>query len=818
MEASFDGSQLIFAMRAPEIEDVDDEDQPRWNIWEYDVPTDTLTRIITSDITAEDGHDIAPHYLPTGDIIFSSTRQRAAKAILLDESKPQFEAQDEDRDEPAFLLHVINGVSGAIKQVSFNQSHDTDPTVLSDGKVVFTRWDNMGGRNTMNLYRMNPDGTELELLYGLHSHNTGTDESAIQFDHPREMPDGRIMVIMRPNVSTDFAGDIVAIDVDNYIDNEMPVASNLGATTSAQESLTLGVITTDNSISSAGRYSTVFPLDDGSGRIIVGWNQCRLIVIEDDVETIRPCTDALLAEADPVEAAPLSVLKVYDPSEGTEKPILVPEENVFYSEVVALQEKSVPSIIHEKTAGAGLDADAFAESVGILHIRSVYDFAGIFDDLDNGGSGAESLTEMMDPTVTAVANRTARFLRIVKGVSLPDRNVDDLPQVPGNVLGADGQQMKEIIGYTTIEPDGSVRVKVPANIPFILGVLDGNGRRLGTRHKNWLVVRPGEEVECSGCHTTASVEPHGRPEAEPASLNTGAATDGFTFPNTDSAIFADMGDTMAQALTRIQPDRLTPTMDIVFEDLWTDETVQAKEPSFTWGYDDINYVAMGSSAPTTDSCIAGWSGACRSVINYEEHVHPIWTFERIVLDPNDSDIVLSNHTCVACHNVEEADTDSIALLDQLVVNCRNEDRLTETGLLSQLNLTDADPTNPDDRYNSYLELRAGDNELAYVDGVLQDRIELVFDAQGAPVFVDLDGDGELDLDVDGNPIQATTTVGVGGSTNAGSGARNSTQFFDIFESTGCHPSWLNGAELRVMSEWLDLGGQYYNNPFDVPQD
>ena len=131
-----------------------------------------------------------------------------------------------------------------------------------------------------------------------------------------------------------------------------------------------------------------------------------------------------------------------------------------------------------------MDADAFAESVGILHIRSVYDFAGIFDDLDNGGSGAESLTEMMDPTVTAVANRTARFLRIVKGVSLPDRNVDDLPQVPGNVLGADGQQMKEIIGYTTIEPDGSVRVKVPANIPFILGVLDGNGRRLGTRHKN----------------------------------------------------------------------------------------------------------------------------------------------------------------------------------------------------------------------------------------------------------------------------------------------------------------------------------------------
>ncbi len=99
VEISSDGTRVLFAMRGPFDENLDDEDQPTWNIWEYDIPTDTLRRIFASDITAEGGHDVYPHYMPDDRIIFSSTRQRQAKAILLDEGKPQFEAQVEDRSE-----------------------------------------------------------------------------------------------------------------------------------------------------------------------------------------------------------------------------------------------------------------------------------------------------------------------------------------------------------------------------------------------------------------------------------------------------------------------------------------------------------------------------------------------------------------------------------------------------------------------------------------------------------------------------------------------------------------------------------------------
>ncbi|MGB5347205.1 MAG: hypothetical protein WBN23_13650, partial [Woeseia sp.] len=143
LEIAYDGSKILFAMRGPVDLNLalDDEDQPTWNIWEYEIASDTLRRVIASDLTAEIGHDVGPHYLPDGRIIFSSTRQLRSNAVLLDENKPQFAAQDEDQNEAAFVLHVMNADGTAIEQVSYNQSHDFDATVMANGQVVFSRWD-----------------------------------------------------------------------------------------------------------------------------------------------------------------------------------------------------------------------------------------------------------------------------------------------------------------------------------------------------------------------------------------------------------------------------------------------------------------------------------------------------------------------------------------------------------------------------------------------------------------------------------------------------------------------------------------------------
>jgi len=48
------------------------------------------------------------------------------------------------------------------------------------------------------------------------------------------------------------------------------------------------------------------------------------------------------------------------------------------------------------------------------------------------------------------------------------------------------------------------------------------------------------------------------------------------------------------------------------------------------------------------------------------------------------------------------------------------------------------------------------------------------------------------------------------------GALASDEFFDVFAPGGSHDGYLNGAELKLIAEWMDIGGQYYNNQFDAP--
>ena len=295
LAVSYDGLRLAFAMRAPEDPDLDEDEQPTWNIWVYDVELQSLSRSIQSDIVAEDGDDVAPRFLPDGRLVFSSTRQRQAKAILLDEGKPQFSALDEDRDEEALTLHVMNADGSDLKQITFNASSDLDPAVMSDGRLVYSRWDNVAGRDRISLYRSNPDGTEQEVLYGIHSHDTGPDGESVEFVQSTELPDGRLLIMMRPSGTQARMGALpVAIDVANYTDHDVPTAANAGLLADAQEVLIPGDLHLDeDSAPRQGRYAHIYPLFDGTDRLIVAWSQCRMLdTTSDPLEpVIRPCSD-----------------------------------------------------------------------------------------------------------------------------------------------------------------------------------------------------------------------------------------------------------------------------------------------------------------------------------------------------------------------------------------------------------------------------------------------------------------------------------------------------------------------------------------------
>src|SRR4030095_4905889 len=125
---------------------------------------------------------------------------------------------------------------------------------------------------------------------------------------------------------------------------------------------------------------------------------------------------------------------------------------------------------------------------------------------------ATSIANVSNPSTATYAARMVRFVRIEKPVSLPDD--DDIADPDNSAFGPAGV-MREIVAYAPVEPDGSGRMKVPGNIAVQHSPPEVNGRNVGPVHRSWLSVRPGEVLECNGCHTrstanNAVARSHGR--------------------------------------------------------------------------------------------------------------------------------------------------------------------------------------------------------------------------------------------------------------------------------------------------------------------
>ncbi|MEO8315105.1 MAG: hypothetical protein ABI645_09945 [Pseudomonadota bacterium] len=772
-----DGQRIVFAMRGPLAANQDEEDPPNWQIWEYNITTDTLHRVISSNTVATEGNDIGPQYLPDGRILFASTRQRQSKAVLLDESKPGFEAQTESRNESAFLLHVMDADGGSIHQITFNQSHDLWPSVLADGRVLFTRWDAATGRG-MHLYTVNPDGTDQQLLYGARSHRTGTPDANgptnIQFTRPREMRDGRILTLVRPFTDSDFGGDLAIINTANYVENTQPLAANPGLIGPAQTRATPNEVSTIEGPSVGGRFRSAFPLWDGSNRILVSWSQCRLLDTTVTPSRIVACTSQRLADPNVQTAPSLYSAFVFDPADNTFKPLFQPVEGVMITDLVAAQPRVPPTYRPDHALAApDFNPALVGEGTGVLDIRSVYDFDGVV-----ANAGAPDIATIADPRLRNATQRPARFLRLEKAVSIGDEDLG-FPDIDFNAaVGSNVGFMREILGYAPIEPDGSVSVRVPANVAFSISVLDVNGRRLFQPHRNWLQIRPGEIRQCNGCH--GNTGSHGRDGTFAAVPWAGAAAAAPPFPGTlaATAAAAQIGETMAQARARTScvsgnVCSQLPSVNLIYDDVWTDPSpTGANRPvdasmSYTYGTSG----GFNTAPPVRTSCMATWNSTCRIIVNYEQHIHPLWSLPRGPAGAN---------TCTNCHSP----TDAI-----------NATRVP----LGQLDLSGTPSTEQQLHMTAYRELLFDDNEQEVVGGALQDRL-----VPGPP-----DPDTGIPTLV-GVPVQNTI--------NAGS-ALGSPGFFNRFAVAGTgvdHRGFLTPAELRLLSEWVDIGAQYYNNPIGLP--
>ena len=805
LDVSADGKKLVFSLRLPldPNKKNDDKSQPTWKIYQYDAVKKTVTQLTNDNTTA--GHDVGAHYLPDGRIVFASTRQAATQAILIDEGRPQYPAQTDDRKQPIFLLHVMNADGTQIHQISFNTNHDFAPSVLANGQIVFSRYESING-DQISLYRANPDGSGLELYYGANSHATGTNiagtnTNVIQFLNARQRADGKLIAITRPFLGTQQGGDIVQIDAANFVEIHQPATPTGGGGTAQSSATTLGITTDADLPSLGGRFASAYPLYDGTNRMFVSWSPCMVLDSTKTPPATNLCTAANTSGANVQLAPPQYTIWLYDVAGGTLSPILGAATGTVIVDPVIMQARTpIPTFIPDlvPTAAAAAMADNTNGKLGLLVIRSVYDFDGLDEVAAETGNAVPNIAALADPKLALADRRQARFVRIVKAVEIPDKKVR---KIDNNVFGPAGMGMREILAYAPVEPDGSVSIQLPANVPFTIDVLDKNARRIGARHDSWMQLIPGETKTCNGCHVAGgkTTPSHGR-SGLTASVNAGAPAAGSPFPNTlIPAVKAGdtMADTRAQrtCVNGVTPSGATtpcsqlPTIDVIYSDVWTDPVAAGRPADMPFAY---LYADLSTPSPANSHC-AKWDGLCRSTIHYPDavadgnvshQIQPIWNLSRPSIVPGDPN---PDHKCVLCHNP---------------VNAAAKKAEVPAG---QLDLTDSASSVTPTVTTSYEELLFAHNEQTLNMGVLQD---LLVPAPGPP------GPG-------GVPTTIMVPVSLAPPMTAGSANGSAVKFFDKFDGsdhgiTVDHTGYLTTAELRLIAEWLDIGAQYYNDPFVAP--
>lgn len=855
LDVSPDGEHLVFAAHGPAA----DPSHHSWNIYEYSFTTGGIRRVFADDDQANLGNDTNPAYTNEGRIVFSSDRQTGRGDWRLLDLREYLE----DFGEPASLLHTVDRSGDNLAQITFGEFHDIEPSSMNDGQIVFIRFGRIyetledcalehiddpnfnqhphgGGygqgngngfppgleepkdwteedkcgaslegdsadervfvEDVLAMYRITPNGANMHRYFGSLSEEF-SDASFIHYMDPIPLPDGNLVTIMRHIYNPIYGGDVVKVNSSNFFAVDYPVAETVVG--EAEESMTPGLVNFyPSQVSPSGWYSAVAPYGDGSGRILASWAQCLTVA----GEVYDACEGASTVDN---LGAPQYGVWMMDPSNNTRLPVVRGHEDALYTDVVIGnyndQARPYTGNLHN------LDLE---DNTALFHIRSVYDLDGADMAEPYGG-----IVTLRDPSQTHPDGRSERFIRVLGKRAIPAEleqailtdpilNPESGPRPPLGLtpmLGSGPRGLYDTIAYAMVEPDGSAMVKVPSETDFTFEVVNKRGKRVDLivddnfnynyliQHPNQLKLEEGEVVKCYGCHDPEIDIPHARTDVELASANPGAPGDGMPFPNANPTIVAlNWKDSMAQALTESLGYLPTTWADnLAFEDFW------GNPPDDDLAF-SIPYADLTTPAPVTDaSCLTDWRPDCRATINYLEHIQPIWNACRV--QPSSGSTV----SCQGCHRAAE----------KAVCKSAGGGGGASTGLLLGGN-----PASWDDRQiESYVELFEPDYYMKQENG---EWVEVE----------DPEAEGACPDGVQGD-MTVLPDPGVCFSRRlmSGRGAIASARFFSLFDQDPdddayevettehaaaklTHQGLLTDAELRLLAEWLDAGGHYYNDP------
>lgn len=453
-ELAYDATRVLFAYcpvrEAPASWDFNDQTRHlRYHIYELSLASQKVRAL-----TEGDTDNFSPVVLPSGDVLFISTRRggyhRCGRG-------PCF----------VYTLARMNADGGDPRTVSFHETHEWDPALLNDGRVVYTRWDYVD-RNAVHyqqLWSTLPDGSNTRIFFGNNTWNpTGIWE-------PRAIPGTHaIMATAAPHHGLS-AGSVIRVDPARGVDGLQPL-TRLTPDVRFPESespLPFGPAPVGFDFDTPATQFWRTPLVDSARQETVP-------------EEERRWPGHCYKSPWPLAEKFFIVSYSFDALVGEPGPNIPNMFGLYFADAFGNKE-----LVYRDPAISSLWARPFAPRTPPAEVTPT-------GPAPHQAVGTFFLQNVMESWPALPANDPITHLRIVQ-VLLKTTPHADSPRV-GAAFAAPG---KQVLGTVPVEPDGSAFFEAPARTPILFQALNAQGRAVQTM-RSLVYVQPGEYQSCSGCH------------------------------------------------------------------------------------------------------------------------------------------------------------------------------------------------------------------------------------------------------------------------------------------------------------------------------
>ncbi len=378
--------------------------------------------------------DFDPIYLPDGHILFSTTRGHTYVRCMPPTN--------------AFVLARADADGKNIYLVSRNNEPDYLPSLMNDGRIIYTRWEYTDKPlwRAQGLWTMNPDGTQVQTFWGNQTVWPDLMKDA------RPIPGSRRVMFTGSAHHNWFSGTVGIIDPDRGFNFPAGI-TKVTAELAYPESGNGPVDPIESSrYRPAGAYSAYYsPYPLSEQDFLVSANRGGKFVL-------------YLMDTD-----------------GNRELVYEGTHNVFYAMPVRTRPR--PPAIADRVAWPTRE-ERDNPAPGVIYSANVY-----------YGAPPE-------------LRGKARFLRVLNIEHKTYTYWHRRPYLStGPVVSAvQSEGVKRIFGTVPIEEDGSVAFVAPSGFPLHFQLLDDQYRALHTM-RSFTGVMPGEQRGCLGCHESHSRTP-----------------------------------------------------------------------------------------------------------------------------------------------------------------------------------------------------------------------------------------------------------------------------------------------------------------------